>query len=74
MAEPDREPNNRIEEARKDWETHVLAPALKRLPESNQLFNTGSGAPLEPLYLPQPFEPSTTQIELLAVPPASPAR
>ena len=54
MAEPDREPNNRIEEARKDWETHVLAPALKRLPESNQLFKTGSGAPLEPLYLPQP--------------------
>ena len=59
MAEPDCEPNNRIEEARKDWETHVLAPALKRLPESNQLFKTGSGAPLEPLYLPQPSSEAT---------------
>ena len=54
MAEPDCGPNSRLEKARKDWETHVLAPAIKRVPESNRPFKTGSGAPLEPLYLPQP--------------------
>ena len=54
MAEPDCGPNSRLEKARKDWETHVLAPALKRVPESNRPFKTGSGASLEPLYLPQP--------------------
>ena len=54
MAEPDCGPNSRLEKARKDWETHVLAPALKRVPESNHPFKTGSGASLEPLYLPQP--------------------
>lgn len=54
MAEPDCKPNNRIEEARKYWEANVLAPALKRVPESTHLFKTGSGAPLESLYLPQP--------------------
>ena len=54
MAEPDRGPTGRLANARKDWETHVLAPALKRVPESNRPFKTGSGSPLEPLYLPQP--------------------
>lgn len=53
MAEPDCGPNSRLEQGLKDWETHVLAPALKRVPESNRLFKTGSGLPLEPLYLPQ---------------------
>ena len=53
MAEPDRGPNSRLEKAKKEWETRVLAPALKRIPESNRPFTTGSGSPLEPLYLPQ---------------------
>jgi methylmalonyl-CoA mutase, N-terminal domain len=54
MTEPDRGPTNRIEDAKKDWETKVLAPALKRMPEPHHVVRTGSGAPLEPLYLPQP--------------------
>ncbi|HZI50756.1 MAG TPA: methylmalonyl-CoA mutase family protein [Terriglobia bacterium] len=54
MAEPDCGPSGPLEPARKDWETHVLAPALKRVPESNRPFKTGSGEPLEALYLPQP--------------------
>ena len=53
MAELDCGPNSRLEKAKKDWETNVLAPALKRVPESNRPFTTGSGGPLEPLYLPQ---------------------
>ncbi len=53
MAEPDSGPDNRLEKAKKDWESHVLAPALKRAPEANRPFTTGSGSPLEPLYLPQ---------------------
>src|SRR5687767_12400088 len=54
MAEGDCGPSGPLEPARKDWETHVLAPALKRVPESNRPFKTGSGEPLEALYLPQP--------------------
>ena len=59
MAELDGGPNNRIEDARKDWETKVLAPALKRMPEPDHVFKTGSGAPLEPLYLPRPSSEAT---------------
>ena len=54
MAERDCGPSGPLEQARKDWETHVLAPALKRVPESTRPFRTGSGGPLEALYLPQP--------------------
>jgi methylmalonyl-CoA mutase N-terminal domain/subunit len=54
MAEGDCGPSGPLEPARKDWETHVLAPALKRVPESNRPFKTGSGEPLEALYLPEP--------------------
>lgn len=59
MAKPDDGSDHRIEEARKEWETHVLAPALKRAPEADHPFTTGSGAPLEPLYLPQPSSEAT---------------
>ncbi|HSB45169.1 MAG TPA: methylmalonyl-CoA mutase family protein, partial [Nitrospira sp.] len=41
------------------WEKHVLAPALKRAPEADRPVTTGSGAPLEPLYLPQPSSEAT---------------
>lgn len=59
MAKPDGGQVNRIEQARKEWETNVLAPALKRGPEAGRPFTTGSGAPLEPLYLPQPSSEAT---------------
>jgi len=59
MAEPDGEPHNRIEEAKKEWEANVLAPALKRVPEASHPFKTGSGVPLSPLYLPQPSSEAT---------------
>ena len=54
MLEPECGPSGPLEQAREDWETHVLAPALKRIPESNRPFKTGSGGSLEALYLPQP--------------------
>ena len=53
MAEPDCEPHTRLEQAKQDWETRVLAPALTRIPDPNRVYTTGSGGPLAPLYLPQ---------------------
>ncbi len=52
MAETDSR-NNRIERAKKEWEASVVAPGRTRLPDSDRRFTTGSGSPLEPLYLPQ---------------------
>jgi methylmalonyl-CoA mutase, N-terminal domain len=52
MAETDSR-NNRIERAKKEWEASVVAPGRTRLPDSDRRFTTGSGLPLEPLYLPQ---------------------
>ena len=54
MAEPDNQQGDRIERAKHEWEQKVLAPALSRMPESNRDFVTGSGAPVDALYLPRP--------------------
>jgi methylmalonyl-CoA mutase, N-terminal domain len=54
MADPERDRQNRLERARKEWETRILTPALKRVPDSNRVWTTGSGGPLELLYVPGP--------------------
>ncbi len=42
-----------LAEARKEWEKKTLQPALERLPERRQQFETGSGIPLKRLYTPE---------------------
>jgi len=54
MAKADNEKDNRIERAKREWEQRVLSPALKRMPESNREFLTGSGAEMAAVYLPRP--------------------
>jgi methylmalonyl-CoA mutase, N-terminal domain len=53
MAEADNQKENRIEQAKREWEQQVLAPALKRMPESNRDVVTGSGAEMAAVYVPQ---------------------
>ncbi len=55
MPETGRPPENRIDQARKEWEARILVPALKRLPESDRRFVTGSGRPVQAVYLPQAY-------------------
>jgi len=54
MAEADNQKDNRIEQAKREWEQRVFAPAVKRMPESNREFLTGSGAEIPAVYLPRP--------------------
>ncbi len=42
-----------IAKARKEWEKKTLEPALKRLPERRERFETGSGIPVKRLYTPE---------------------
>jgi len=44
--------SGRIEEQRKRWEEQTLAPVLGRSPEQKKDFRTGSGIPVERVYLP----------------------
>jgi methylmalonyl-CoA mutase N-terminal domain/subunit len=46
------EEQQRIEEARRAWESRTLRPALEKSPDRAGLFATSSGAPLERLYTP----------------------
>ena len=52
MAEPECRPSLSVEQAKKQWETRLFEPALQRVSESNRVFTTGSGEPLEALYVP----------------------
>ncbi len=45
--------NKNIEKARKDWEEKKLSPALERLPERRDRFETGSGITVKRLYTPE---------------------
>ena len=42
-----------LETARKEWEEKKLKPALERLPERRERFETGSGIPVNRLYTPE---------------------
>lgn len=47
-------PVGTIEEARDRWERETVARALARMPERRERFVTGSGEPVERLYVPVP--------------------
>ncbi len=42
-----------LAKARKEWEKKTLEPALERLPERRERFETGSGIPVKGLYTPE---------------------
>ena len=42
-----------IKKARKTWEEEKLGPALERMPERRERFETGSGIPVQRLYTPE---------------------
>ena len=42
-----------ISKARKAWEEEKLGPALERMPERRERFETGSGIPVQRLYTPE---------------------
>ena len=67
MAEPERRPRISIEEAKKEWESSLLTPALQRVPESNRAFTTGSGEPLEAIYIPN-ASPNDHYLERIGFP------
>lgn len=67
MAEPDKQKDNRIERAKREWEEGIAAPALSRMPESKRNFLTGSGEELAAVYLPQPSS-DDTYLEKLGFP------
>ncbi len=43
-----------LQDAKKNWEETTLKPSLERVPPRKAEFQTGSGLPLNPVYLPSP--------------------
>src|SRR6266567_867548 len=43
--------------SKKEWLDNTYAPALKRAPERPVPFETSSGAPIDPLYTAEDFDP-----------------
>jgi methylmalonyl-CoA mutase N-terminal domain/subunit len=58
MSEP-RKKN--VQEAKEQWAKKTLQPALRRFPERREDFTTGSGLPIERLYLPTDPDPDYTE-------------